>query len=75
MTPGVVSDWKLSKHSQKGVDCAVCHGDKHFSPETVALAEVPTPERCAYCHGPQGKQWSAIGFLQAAAHFGGKKRT
>ncbi|MCE5263100.1 MAG: cytochrome C, partial [Deltaproteobacteria bacterium] len=57
MTPGVVSDWKLSKHSQKGVDCAVCHGDKHFSPETVALAEVPTPERCAYCHGPQVKQF------------------
>ena len=28
MTPGIVSDWKLSKHSQKGVDCAVCHGEK-----------------------------------------------
>ena len=57
MTPGIVSDWKLSKHSQKGVDCAVCHGDKHFSPETVALAEIPTPERCAYCHGTQVKQF------------------
>jgi hypothetical protein len=57
MTPGIVSDWKLSKHSQKGVDCAVCHGDKHFSPETVDKAEVPTPERCAYCHGNQVKQF------------------
>ncbi len=57
ITPGVVSDWKLSRHSQKGVDCAVCHGDAHFSPETVHLAQVPTPERCAYCHGTQVKQF------------------
>ena len=53
----MVSDWKLSKHSQKGVDCAVCHGDKHYSPETVDKAEVPRPERCAYCHGTQVKQF------------------
>ena len=52
-----MADWKLSKHSQKGVDCTVCHGDKHYSNETVDKAEVPRPERCAYCHGTQVKQF------------------
>ena len=27
LTPNIVSDWKLSKHSENGVDCSICHGD------------------------------------------------
>ena len=27
VTPHLVSDWKLSKHSEQNVGCAVCHGD------------------------------------------------
>jgi len=49
-TPGVVSDWQLSKHSKNGVDCAVCHGDEHRSAEDVSKVQIPTPETCAACH-------------------------
>jgi hypothetical protein len=49
-TPGIVTDWKLSKHSQKEVDCSVCHGTEHNSVITVAKAKIPTPEVCATCH-------------------------
>ena len=31
VTPNIVSDWRLSKHSQSGIDCSVCHGDQHTS--------------------------------------------
>ena len=27
VTPGIVVDWQLSKHSQNAIDCTVCHGD------------------------------------------------
>jgi len=57
VTPGIVIDWQLSKHSQNGVDCAVCHGDQHKSAQDVAKAKIPTPETCATCHGPRVTQF------------------
>jgi hydroxylamine dehydrogenase len=50
VTRGIVSDWKLSKHSQVGVDCTVCHGDEHRSAADVAKAKIPTPDTCSTCH-------------------------
>ena len=29
ITPNIVTDWQLSKHSENEVDCSVCHGDQH----------------------------------------------
>ena len=29
ITPNIVSDWKLSRHSQVEVTCVSCHGDQH----------------------------------------------
>jgi len=39
------------------VDCAVCHGEEHNSPEDTALARIPTPETCAECHETQVEQF------------------
>jgi uncharacterized CHY-type Zn-finger protein len=50
VTPNIVSDWKLSKHSQNEVDCSVCHGSEHASAQDVAKVLIPTPETCAGCH-------------------------
>jgi hydroxylamine dehydrogenase len=50
VTPSIVSDWRLSKHSQNEVDCSVCHGDQHTSAQDVAKVQIPTPETCANCH-------------------------
>ncbi|HEX9917420.1 MAG TPA: multiheme c-type cytochrome [candidate division Zixibacteria bacterium] len=59
ITPKIVSDWQISKHSQNGVDCSVCHGNKHTSPKNVAQAEIPTPETCAACHQTQVDEFKA----------------
>ncbi len=59
VTPRIVSDWQLSKHSQNGVDCSVCHGDQHTSAEDVAEVQIPTPETCAVCHQTQVEQFKS----------------
>ncbi|MCS6952827.1 MAG: hypothetical protein NZM33_08205 [Bryobacteraceae bacterium] len=57
VTPNIVTDWQLSKHSQNEVDCAVCHGADHTSAEDVAEAKIPTPEACEPCHATQVAQF------------------
>jgi len=54
----VVNDWKLSKHSQNEVDCAVCHGENHTGADDAAYARIPTPDVCADCHSKQVEQFS-----------------
>ena len=56
-TPSIVSDWKLSKHSQLEVSCVVCHGDGHSSASDVAKVHIPTPETCKQCHATQVEQY------------------
>jgi hypothetical protein len=57
VSPAIVKDWDLSKHSKNGVDCSVCHGEEHLSASDVAKVKIPTPETCAGCHEQQVKQF------------------
>ncbi|MBZ5704768.1 MAG: cytochrome c3 family protein [Acidobacteriia bacterium] len=57
VTPNIVSDWKLSKHSQLDVTCVTCHGDQHTSADDVAKVKIPTPDTCATCHQTQVEQY------------------
>jgi len=57
VTPNIVSDWKLSRHSQIEVTCVSCHGDQHTSAGDVAKVKIPTPETCATCHQAQVDQF------------------
>lgn len=57
VTPSIVSDWKLSKHSQNDVDCSVCHGDEHKDSYDVAKVQIPTPDTCANCHEERVEQF------------------
>jgi len=57
VTPNIVSDWKLSKHSQMEVTCVACHGDQHTSANDVAKVKIPTPDTCATCHEAQVAQF------------------
>ncbi len=59
VTPNIVSDWQLSKHSQAGLDCAVCHGSQHTSALDVAKVQIPTPETCATCHDARVREFKA----------------
>lgn len=56
-TPGVVNDWRLSKHSKNDVDCSVCHGSDHNSAANADKAKIPTPETCGKCHDQQVEQF------------------
>lgn len=69
VTPNIVSDWKLSKHSQVEITCVACHGDQHQSADDASKAKIPTPETCAECHqtqvdqykhGKHSKAWAAM---------------
>jgi hypothetical protein len=57
VTPNIVSDWKLSKHSQNNIDCSACHGDQHKSAQDVMNVKIPTPKTCAVCHEEQVVQF------------------
>jgi len=57
VTPSIVSDWKLSKHSAIEVGCDTCHGDEHTSASDVAKVKILTPETCATCHQAQVEQF------------------
>ncbi len=49
VTPGIVNDWRKSRHSQakKIVYCADCHGHDHQN------LHLPTPKICGTCHTTQ----------------------
>jgi hypothetical protein len=57
VTPNIVSDWQLSRHSQNDVDCSTCHGDLHRTSEDFAKTAIPTPDTCAACHEKQVAQF------------------
>jgi len=57
-TPGIVTDWRLSRHAAEDIDCSGCHGDGHMSADDVANVQLPTPEVCAGCHDEQVAQFS-----------------
>jgi hydroxylamine dehydrogenase len=57
VTPNIVSDWQLSKHSKEGVACTECHGNQHMSAEDVGRVKFATPETCASCHETQEQQF------------------
>jgi len=77
VTPGIVTDWKLSKHSKNDVGCATCHGDGHTTAKDIANAQIPTPETCGACHedrvsqykkGKHAVAWAAMKAMPTA-HF------
>lgn len=59
VTPRIVSDWELSKHSKMNVSCSACHGDEHKSAEDASKAKVPLPDTCALCHEKRVTEFKA----------------
>jgi hypothetical protein len=52
-TPGIVLDWKASKHSSSLVTCDKCHGTDHQK------LYMPSPDTCGECHAKQVKQFKS----------------
>jgi hypothetical protein len=59
VTPNIVSDWQLSKHSQNAIACDACHGDDHKTAADAAKAKIPTPETCGQCHADRVAQYKS----------------
>ncbi len=58
LTPGIVADWRTSKHAAEDVSCAFCHGTKHTSADDVAEVKTVTAKTCQMCHADQVEQFS-----------------
>ena len=56
-TPGIVADWKASKHAENAVACDTCHGAEHTTVADWDKARIPTPDTCATCHSDQVAQF------------------
>ncbi|MCP4451846.1 MAG: cytochrome C [Planctomycetes bacterium] len=57
VTPKAVSDWRLSKHSENGVGCEICHGEDHTSADDVDKVDLPTIDTCEMCHDERAGQF------------------
>jgi hydroxylamine dehydrogenase len=57
INPSIVTDWRISRHSEVKVGCADCHGDGHKSTNDVAKVKIPTPDTCGECHDAQVKEF------------------
>ena len=73
--PGILNDWKNSRHAHVGVSCIDCHSVNRESPmatqhETLEGADqyvsalVP-PSTCARCHANESDQFKASGHFRA----------
>lgn len=58
VTPNIVNDWHLSKHSEAEVTCDVCHGEDHDSANDASEALLPTIDTCDQCHSDRVEQFS-----------------
>ncbi|MBK9516784.1 MAG: cytochrome C [Anaeromyxobacter sp.] len=79
LQPGIVSDWRLSRHSRALVGCEACHGAAHTSADDVAEAQLPTVDTCQRCHelqaaqfrrGKHARAWTAVKALPTFHHLG-----
>lgn len=58
VSPGMVKDWQVSKHSEMGVGCSTCHGEEHSTAADYKLAQLPDEKVCAQCHEEQFTSFS-----------------
>ena len=54
-TPGIVKQWRQSKHGVNGINCEVCHVAKEGDPSGYyhngfTITAVPSPKYCESCH-------------------------
>ncbi|MBK9516136.1 MAG: cytochrome C [Anaeromyxobacter sp.] len=59
LQPGIVSDWRLSRHASAEVGCQDCHGSRHATAEDFGKVQHPTVATCQRCHELQASQFRA----------------
>jgi len=74
-TPGIVEQWRASRHAAQGVDCYSCHQANPGDPATFEhngrkIAVIVTPNYCARCHVQEMKEFEASHHADAARFIG-----
>jgi len=74
-TPGIVEQWRASRHAAQGVDCFSCHQANPGDPATFEhngqkIAVIVTPNYCARCHVQEMKEFEASHHADAARFIG-----
>ncbi len=83
-TPGIVNDWKNSRHGHVSVTCIDCHKQEKDSPLAsdscpgskemgVPMSIVVTPNTCAKCHPQEVEEFKKSGHIRAATQIIPKK--
>lgn len=78
--PGIVADWKKSKHAGEGVSCIDCHGVAPDSPiasqscpgvegSDTYMSVMVTPNTCGGCHEVPMQQFNASGHYRARLQY------
>jgi hypothetical protein len=74
-TPGIVEQWRQSRHAGQGVDCYSCHQANAADPATFnhyghKIAVIVTPKYCARCHTQEAKEFQDSHHADAAKFIG-----
>ncbi len=74
-SPGVVADWKNSRHSHAGVSCLDCHavdrsaswGMEHseYMKEPFSISPLVSPKVCGNCHSKAKSEFDSSGHFRA----------
>ncbi|NJN48109.1 MAG: beta-ketoacyl-ACP synthase, partial [Candidatus Competibacteraceae bacterium] len=75
VNPGIISDWKNSRHGHVGVSCIDCHRVNKDSPMAtqhedlvgtdVYISTLVPPSTCGRCHSEELKQFEESGHFRA----------
>jgi len=79
-SPGIVADWKMSRHGHVAVSCIDCHKVEAESPMAaqncpgvkgtdIYISVMVTPKTCARCHSQEVDQFSVSGHYRAALQY------
>ena len=80
--PGIVADWKESRHGHVGVSCIDCHGVDKDSPlasqncpgvkgTKTYISVLVTPKTCGRCHALEVKEFDKSGHYRARLQYTG----
>ena len=75
ITNGIVGQWKISSHANKGVGCFECHqadkGDSDgFEHNGFFISTIVSPKDCSRCHEKESKEFQESHHAEAAKILG-----
>ncbi len=79
-SPGIVADWKQSRHAHAGVSCIDCHSVDKGSPMAaqncpgvqgtdVYVTMLVSPKTCGRCHSQEVEQFNKSGHYRARLQY------